>query len=63
MVVLNVYMQRKEWQSFFPVSVKEEDSWKLVSLENKDIRAGHGTIDWFKLERSMSRVYIVTMLI
>ena len=37
----------------------------LYAGQEATVRTGHGTMDWFKMdwERSMSRLYIVTLLI
>ena len=35
----------------------------LYAGQEATVRTGHGTTDWFHRERSMSRLYIVTLLI
>ena len=35
----------------------------LYAGQEATFRTGHGTTDWFKIRKSMSRLYIVTLLI
>ena len=35
----------------------------LYAGQEATVRTRHGTMNWFKMERSMSRLYIVTLLI
>ena len=36
---------------------------KLYAGKEATVRAGHGIMDWFKLGKDTSRLYIVTLLI
>ena len=35
----------------------------LFAGQEATVRSGHGTMDWFQIGKSMSRLYIVTLLI
>ena len=35
----------------------------LYAGQEATVRSGHGTTDWFQIGRSMSRLYMVTLLI
>ena len=35
----------------------------LYAGQEATVRTGHGTTDWFQIDRSMSKLYIVTLLI
>ena len=35
----------------------------LYACQGATVRTGHGTTDWFQIEKGLSRLYIVTLLI
>ena len=58
----------KLWKILKEMQIPDHHTCLLRNLyagQEATVRTGHGTMDWFKMdwERSMSRLYIVTLLI
>ena len=56
----------KLWKILQEVGIPEHLTSLLRNLyggQEETVRIGHGTTEWFQIRKSMSRLYIVTLLI
>ena len=64
--VFNCMNHNELWEMLKEVGIPDNLTCllrKLYAGKEATVRAGHGIMDWFKLGKDTSRLYIVTLLI
>ena len=63
---LKTFSHNKLWKILKEMGIPDHLTCLFRNLyagQEATVRTGHGTTDWFQMKKSMSRLYIVTLLI